>query len=448
MKTLKRIGTLFAALALVLSMSMTAFGAVQLTNGKAGENYLSTNEGAIVNNTVTLKKELVVYNTNGEEIYLPNVEYTYTVTSAVVADRTTVTDGDDTPGPDTGVVYAGVMDAVTTTTKAPTVTYATTDEKVTASATGTKVTRTFDVTFDPSKFEHSGIYRYKITETNDGLETAGVYRDTNNYAGTDRYLDVYVRQDVNNENPDSGYVIYGYVLMNSNNASVTESDESNATKTDGWMATVGTDGACTDADIYNTYNLKVTKSIEGNLADKTHHFPFSAALTLPTAITKQVRIYTEGTSDDVTAEDEPFTKTYTFGSLTSASTIKLDHEAYVLIIGIPAETTVEVKEINDTYDVYTASQIEIKNGTSDPENVNTKNISANPTYATDLTSIFTVASIDNNTNDHNTNVITAGDVELTVKNEMAIVSPTGVVAGLVLLGVALKRRTKKDDDEK
>ena len=176
----------------------------------------------------------------------------------------------------------------------------------------------------------------------------------------------------------------------------------------------------------------------------------SVALTLPTGLTKTVRIYTEGTSG-VTADDEAFTTSYTFGDLTSSSHIKLAHEDYVLIVGIPAETTAVVTEINDTYDIYKAQQLSIENGTDTaPAAVN---LAAGSVDA----SKYQITAIDNDANDYNTNVITDGDVEIVIKNNMEIVSPTGYVArfapyalilvgGIALLLVAKKHKRHEEEE--
>jgi len=137
-------------------------------------------------------------------------------------------------------------------------------------------------------------------------------------------------------------------------------------------------------------------------------------------------------------------------------TIPFDRQGYYTYRseGTASETTAEVKEVNDTYDIYKATQKSIEKGTSTADAE--KNLDSNPMYTDLATSIYTVTAIDNNSNKHNTNVITAGDVALTIKNEIAIVSPTGVAlrfapyavilaAGLALLFVSRRRRA--DDEE-
>ena len=420
-----------------------------LTDGKDGMLYTADNEGALDVNSVTIKKQIVVYNTNGEEIYLPNVTYTYTVSAVTPASGSKVTDGDG----DEGLVYEGVIAAVTNTDKQATVVYTNTGtaNKVTAAAKGSIVEKTFTINFNPGSFTHAGIYRYLITETNDGLDTAGVYRDTTNYSGTTRYLDVYVRRAVTADSASTDYVIYGYVLLNET-SSPSAVSASTTTKTNGWMATVdSTTGACTNADIYNTYNLKVTKNITGSLAETNHKFPMSVALTLPSRLTKTVRVYTEGTYGAVTADDESFTTNHTFGDLTTSSHIKLAHEEYVLIVGIPAETTAVVTEINDTYDIYKAEQLSITNGTS------TAPAAVNLAAGSVTASQYVITAIDNNSNDYNTNAITAGDVQIVIKNNMEVISPTGYVSrfapyaliligGIALLIIAKKRKPKEEEE--
>lgn len=152
------------------------------------------------------------------------------------------------------------------------------------------------------------------------------------------------------------------------------------------------------------------------------------------------------------------TTSYTFGELTASSHIKLAHDEYVLIVGIPAETTAVVTEINDTYDIYKAEQLSITNG------IDTAPAAVNLAASSAVASQYQITAIDNAVtaetgfdNNYNTNVIHEGDVQIVIKNNMEVISPTGyvsrfapyaliLVAGIVLLIVAKKRKPTKDEE--
>jgi len=436
---MRKILAMTLAVVMVLVIGTVAFASENLTGGKIGDD----DPAAKLENSVTFNKEIVLYNTTSAEVHYPAIQYTYTIAGAT-GTTATVTDSDS----DVGVVYAGVGAGTNVTITSP-VTFSNTSSKTNVTPNGVVASEPITVTVtDPDAFEHAGIFRYLITEGNnsEARTAAGVSRG-DNYKST-RYLDIYVRRAVTADNTSSDFVIYGYVLFEGNDTSIT-SAETEVAKSQGFVGkeTSGT-YETTDVDYYETYNLKVTKNIAGTLAETSHPFPFSVAYTARVT-TDAVIEWAKNGAD--TAEAEISNSTLTLGNATTTgyaeSDIKLANGDYVTFYGIPAGTTSVVTEINDTYDIYKASQKEIKGGTSTaPEAIN---LAAN--HVTE--SIYSITAVANAT------TVTSNsekDTELVVKNEMEIVSPTGVVlrvapyalmlgAGIFLLLIARKRKNNAEE---
>lgn len=330
MKSTKKILALAMAAVMALSMGTTAFAAEMGPTGVIEST----------DNTIVLKKEIVFINADGADVYEPNISYSYTIapaapneTAALAADRTTITDVDE----DFATVQAGP--AAGASINAAGVVFSASNPVVAGvEATGTKsVTRDMSVTIDPTAFGgKAGVYRYKITEAidNTALANAGITRSTN-YDNV-RYLDVYLR----NNAQGTALEVYGYVLFDG-----TDTDSLDATSVDPASADlpVKTQGFVRDddvalgidnVDVYYTYNMKVTKSIEGDMADKTHDFPFTFELSN----TDAAAAYTyEGTK-----------KTFDGVDIATA----LGHNDFVEFKGLPANAVIDIIETNDTYDVY------------------------------------------------------------------------------------------------
>ena len=434
-KTLKRLGAAFLAGALVAAMAVPAMADNNtLTNGKSGELYGSNNEGLKQNNTLVFNKEIIIYNTASETVHNPNVTYTYSIEPANITDEAqTVTDGDG----DVGKVYKGITDAASITAS---VAFSSTDTTATTTD-GAVASKPITVTIDPTKFTHAGIYRYLITEgDNSTARTAAGVARTSTYADK-RYLDVYVRKDVNNEDPSSDYVVYGYVLFEHTTPAVDISETTPVvTKSNGYVATAtsGKYTTATNVDYYNTYNLNVVKKVKGTLADKNEDFPFEIAFSNSTISAQPVV-----TASGQLTGDQTFAAagTLTLGAATASGTLKLKEGENVLIVGIPADITSTVTEYNSSYDVYKTNITDtaVTGGTATHTTAN-----VNPGTTTAITAV-------KGTNTSTTNALTAGNLVLTVTNEIEVVSPTGValrfapyvlmlVAGLAILLVGHKRR--------
>lgn len=472
--------------------SISTAGVVDDTTGDA--NALLTTPS--VGNTVTFKKDIVIFNGSSSDtvVYLPNITYKYTISAAgitagtpVITDEygkaAVVNDGvlSTTAGTVVSTTTATVAFSNTTGINANNTTY------VTTTTNGAVAEGTASFTFDPTKYLHAGVYRYKITETiNDGSATrpaAGIYNTGYN---ADRYLDVYVK------NVTSGttntFAIYGFVMFddvtnrswNASASPLSTKEGSYAGKTDGYTANK-TDGTDTvydpsekNVDMYYTYNLNITKTTTGDLADKTHEFPFAARITNSTITSGAKFSYKEngtastGTYDGTT----PITMTNegvgTIGTFegnvaSSGSAIKLKDGENLYIYGIPsygkkgntisvndAEATALVSEYNDTYDIY-----KVKIEYTDE---------ANKTAAkTDETwdGVKAAASMANETTSATTYTGFKVDYEdpavIAFTNIMESVSPTGyvariapyvliLIAGVALLIVAKKRKPAKEEE--
>ena len=455
-KQIKRIGAIVLAGVLALGMSNAIYAATALNGGIEGD---TDDTASVQDNTITIMKELKAYNTTGGNIYLPTVGYTYTISGETVADGTTVTDSGDHEGK----VYTGVTGALDTISKTiafsnetasgykndGTADIQTISQPTAAATDGTSYYGGFQITVTPNTFEHSGIYRYKITEAEDSTNTlakAGVvHQDSTKYQAV-RYLDIYVRlavqADVTADKAANvgDRVVYGYVLWSPNgtedqDTSITKAP--NVTKTNGW---VGDNGG----DEYNTYNLVVTKAITGGLADKNHQFPFQVQFTSPNATAATIH-YTvingspaAQTTDTISSASENI-----IGKLDNTSALKMKDGGSVTFYGLPAGVTATVQENNDTFDVYTASAtITAKTSQTYTEKQIGAGESATP-----------IQLLDNATT---TTEVGSADTKTEWTNTMAIVSPTGVAlrfapyavilaAGLALLFVSRRRRA--DDEE-
>ncbi len=459
MKNIKKISALILALILVLALSASSLAATALDGGIEGD---TDDAASVQDNTITIMKELKVYNTTGGNIYLPTVGYTYTITGEAVAEGTTVTDSGD----HVGYVYTGLTSALDATTKTVSFSSATTSgygnngtatavtitQPTLAATDGTSYYGGFQIAVTPNTFTHSGIYRYKIVEAEDSTNTlakAGVVHQDSTYESV-RYLDIYVRQAVDadvtahNASAVGDRVVYGYVLWcpeEKNSAQQTE--DSNITKTPNVSKTNGWVGA-TGGDEYNTWNLVVTKDIVGNWAEVGHQFPFQVVFTSQNATAATIHYTaTNGIPTTATTATLSSAATTTIGTLTDASTLKLGDDGSVTFYGIPAGVTATVQENNDTFDVYTAGAT-ITAATSQTYTDNQVQAGASATI---------ISGLDNATT---TTAVGSANTTAAWTNTLAVVSPTGVVlrvapfaciffAGMFLLLVSRRRREEAEE---
>ena len=411
-KLFKKIAALVTCAAMATTLTAGVSAAVLGGNGTVEST----------DNSILILKELKVYNTTGEDIYLPTVDYGYTIAPATVASGVTVTDDQ----PVQSVVYSGVAAALTTTSATVSFSPATTagysaagaattiTQPTAAATTGTSYYGGFNVSFDPAEFPHSGIYRYVITEadgTNTKASAGVVHQDDTSYVAT-RYLDVYVRDAVAADNATTDEVICAYVCWvpdatqdqdsNIDYGNDPANPTLNVTKTQGYVSDEG-------GDKYNTYNLTLDKTISGTTND--HDFPFQVVFSNGTDAGK---FYYElssaaGTNADVTLASGAAT----VGTLATGSAISLGNGDSVTFYGIPAGTTATVNEQNDTYDVYAVTMTD-HNGTD---------VLAETDVAAGSASGACSAVLNATT----TTTLGTADSTVSVTNELKEISPTGVI---------------------
>ena len=453
MKNLKKLSALALALVMALALMSTAW-ATALEGGIEGD---TDDTASVQDNTITIMKELKVYNTAGGNIYLPTVGYTYTIIGETVANGTTVTDN----GEHVGYVYTGKPAALSGTYAVNfspattsgygndgTVAAVTITQPTAAAASGTSYYGGFQITVDPDALGHAGIFRYKITESENATNTlakAGVVHQSGDYESV-RYLDIYVRRAVTADNVNTDYVVYGYVLwcpeeessaQQTQDTSITKTP--NVAKTNGFVDDTG-------GDEYNTYNLTVTKAITGSLAEKNHQFPFRVVFTSPNATPATIHYAaTNGIPSTATTATLSSAAATTIGTLTSASALKLTNGGSVTFYGIPAGVTATVQENNDTYDVYTA--------TATVTAKTAQTYTENQVQAGGSATIIT--GLDNATT---TEAVGSADTTVAWTNEISVVSPTGyvvrfapyamiMIAGVILFVIAKKHRKNTEKEE-
>ena len=406
MKNLKKLGALLLALVLVLSLGATAFADSDLADDGVDGDKTATSSST----TVTLYKELTVYNPTATTINAPTISYGYAIESADGGN--TITDDDNI----SVVTYPG-SNATGTPTITATVAW-TPAETVDAAEEGAKNTKPIVVNFGSVTFPRAGVYRYKITETiaDADYTAAGVVNGT---ISNERWLDVYVK-DTN--------IIYGYVLMDADNASVTSA----TAKTEGFVATTGT-GAKT-ADQYHTFNLTISKTVENDtyIASTHHKFPFTVTFTNE-AVTGAVKPIVTATENATLAQ----AGAAAIASFAATNPTIADG-ASVTYTGIPMGTAVSIVEQNNvagtTYAVTTAGA------------------------DTNITTAEMVASGSSTTGTISVTAQTAGNEAnktVAVTNDMQLISPTGVVlrvapyilmlaGGFVLLVLSRKRKFREE----
>lgn len=450
MKTMRKISALMLAI-MMIAVVGAAFAATDIYSGSNQvENTHDITGGLIGETTIPLTKGIVLFNTDGSEIREPNISFTYTVTpvDTTAANQgqplvgVTVTD-DGSRNNNNSVtvnVYDGVAGAFASTL---TLSFADTNAKVVAAQSGTEVEKTGNLAVTLSAFQHAGIYRYKITEVASPTNVASVGLDARDSSyDSARYLDVYIKNGTN------GLEMYGAVIFKSTDANAVDATNGDITtsteKTTGFEPdkdpsdTSYTYENDNTVDKYHTFNLEVNKTITGGLADKTHDFPFEITLTgdkTATIITDYSKVGASYVGTEPT--------TVNINTTAAVLTPALSDGDSVTITGIPVGTTVQVKETNNTYDQYTPS-ITTQTGFT----------------GLTLTETGALVALSGTTQLSNAVEITSKTAKSVIglTNNLAEVSPTGyvsrfapyaliLVGGIVLLVIAKKRKTTKDEEE-
>ena len=445
---------------MLLAMSVTAFASdgTNNTNDGAGSLNASTPNAAIktvTSNTLTLNKTLIFFNPESVGVYEPNIEYTYKVAPVTVVDgQPTVTDdGSLNDGTSVTVnVKSGIAGGLSIATGNKTE-FKDTNTKVSATPTGTLVEKNIVLTIDPEVFKAAGIYRYKLTDETsvDSLNAVGITRPAD--YKVDRYIDLYVK------NGTSGFEVQNAVVFTEVSVKDPTKDDITTTtqKTTGYNESAQTDNDYTDdtvADHYYTYNLKVEKETTGNLADKSHAFPFKVEISGIKA--KKITYAGVGVTATDAADETVTSNTVTKGELSENSALKLADSKSVTFYGIPFGAKATISEYNDTYDEYTAKKDGTKTTGASTEVKLTADVTLTSKSATAKAELKDVL-IDAGTA-HSKTDTTQKSTATTVAhftNNLAEISPTGVVlrvapyalmlaAGIILFVLSRKRRNVED----
>ena len=332
-----------------------------------------------------------------EDANVPAVTFTFTVTQAEAKA------GTETSLP----IY--------TTTVRPTV-----SDAVFAAGDAEK-SKTVNVSFTGVEFSEPGVYRYYITET--ATENSAFTND----ATPVRTLDVYVQDD--------GTGKLGIAGITFRNGRCEDSPEKSENPTALEKSTGYT-------NTYNTHDLTIAKSVEGNQASKDKYFSFTVAISNAGSGTKLNVDTTNATTAEITADTNGAT-TVSGTNLSGESaivcgadgtanvTVLLQHGESIKITGLPdgAEYT-----ITENFEDYTVKSI-VPTG-DDTDGTATEDDDK-------LTGEFTDTI--------------KGDTTVTYTNEKKGVVPTGVmvsvagpaVAGAAVLGgiITLTVRKRKEDKE-
>jgi hypothetical protein len=476
MKGFKKISALVLALAMMLTM--VSFAGAEVTTEDGTET---------TSNTFTIAKDIVLFNTNSQPIYEPNVTYTFAITSvnpngATITDNPAVTKYDSDANHSVTVAVKQGTGGVTITgtddvskgvgdgdikvvfgdgahDAATSYAYATNAEGSAVTTDSEKATRSFTVTIDPASnaFKETkadgtttfvpGVYRYKISDTTDytTIAAAGVKHPTDGLK--ELILDVYLRwKDTNRD----ALQVYGYVLFR--DLTATEnltygSSSATTAKVTGFDIPSNMEGSDTStitstADEYHTFNVKVSKAVDGNLADVNNAFPFKVALT---GISSTEFYWTKNAET-----------TKTLLTMETGKTIEtaLKHNDYVTIYGLPYNATVKATETNNTPDYYTPSAKFTAGSAAAAELTGTDFViteSFKPSKTAE-TAIF------NNGKAASAKTLTDALTEdvIAFTNKLTEISPTGyvarfapyaliLVAGIALLVLAKKRKPAKEE---
>ena len=383
----KTIGVLILAIAMSLTMGTAAFAADMGTGGT-----VTTND-----NSVVLKKAIKITNHSGYA-YEPTITYTYTLANGTAGGTVSDENGNKATFKAGSVNYLATGSEVTQTAVF---------SKSETATSGQNATKDLTWTFDPTQFPSAGVYRYKITETATSVAPAniGIVRPSD--YDTTKYLDVYVH------NNEGSLQIYGYALVDDEDTAV---DKTKA-KSQGWNAN-------DDLETYDTYNITVTKTIAGTLADMTAKFPVKVTLT---GNMSAANIAVAGTGDSIGINDGVVT-----GNLGTGKTL--------IIKGLPTTVKFTVAESNSTADTY-AETVDTLTGI---------------TGATKVEGDLAGGATDQS-------VVTGGDISkatdavaIGITNELNEVSPTNVIVrfapylfilGAAVLLIVMMRRRRAHREE-
>lgn len=438
---MKKLTALLLALVMVLAIGSTALADTNNTwkGSDDGTGLATTNIAGTT--TIPLNKTLIFINKNESPVHEPNITYTYAVASQDPGEAK-VTDADNdsikvTAGPTGGVYFDDTTDP---TNKASEIIFSS-NNTVATKEKGNEIQKSTNMSVDITKFNHAGVYRYKITETaSPDVAAVGIERDATDYDNT-RYLDVYIGRKVtggtgtatdpyvysDTELEMKGAVIYKTVETDDSKKGKDPIDKDFEKTTGFEPGTNGTPGTTdytndTTVDRYTTYDFTVKKTVAGSMSDTKNEFPFYVSVTNTidgakfdyTADATETFVGATNASGVVTLTAANFT----IGETGNSSSLALKHNDFIKLVGVPSNLDaatplkVTVQENNNTPDEYTLT-VEAKNGgalTTNP---------ADGKLAKDATGAM-AAAFDVKANDDKEQTIT-------FTNTIAEISPTGVV---------------------
>ena len=402
------------------------------------------------NKAVRFYKEITVYNPDNATVKEPTASYTYTVTAGS-ADKTIKDSNSKQTGTKTGTGINSIKMSSETSPTAVTASYVTltyapgSSSTMTASSTGSKNTKWVDIDFSGVVFPSAGVYRYKITESGYTYNSNGVVAGT---TGHERFIDVYVKDAENHstasDQPED-WEIYGYAMFTADENIDATVDPKETKKTTGFVAHYDGDPSSDSnkktADSYYTFNLTVQKTVVNDSYIKnTHHqFPFTVTLSNET-VTKEVLPILEVSNNATQAALAIGSEGIIIGNAVWNPTIA--DGASVTYTGIPAGTTITIKEKNDV----SGTTYEVASSGADT-NLTAANVAYNTESGTATVSIGATAgqAVSNNKT-------------VVFSNNLQTISPTGYVArfapyalmligGIALLIIAKKHKKHTDEED-
>jgi hypothetical protein len=449
---------------------------------------------------ITVNKDIILFNAEGFDIYAPNITYSYNITSAQTDAETQIltyansdlengvpkdgavpiavkvhrgeikaisSTGDDANTAnivEASIAFGGSGDAVHNANNSS-LTLINGNKKISNSMTiSVDAMKIYNPNYDPNnastkiQVNPPGIYRYKIADVTTAatLAAAGV---TDGGAASQIYLDVYTKYNSTKD----GLEVYGYVLFKSDSDTtsitydntVTIATEGKVTgfdvqtETETVMGVNGQNEITYKSDKYYTYNAKVKKTIDGELADTTHKFPFKVELSnssVTSADDFRYQIKTGGEEGALTDAHLAADGSWTLDGITDTSTgLILGQNDEIVLVGLPAGTKIKVTEKNDTGDIYTASAkgtdntaLNLKSGTA----AAAASVAVSPDATAEMNAVYDID----------------GTETITFTNSMKDISVTGLLfsaapfiiitgAGAVLIVMVIRNRKRRNDNE-
>ncbi|MBO6048017.1 MAG: hypothetical protein J6P61_09795, partial [Erysipelotrichaceae bacterium] len=328
---------------------------------------------------------------------VPNATFDFTITPV---DADNIVDSNDTQlSVLKGIPGATISSASFTPESTSYTTVQEGDESVTLANNQKYAKSEVTVDFSQVTFNEPGVYRYKITEQ--ATNEPGMTNDEN----PDRYLDVFVTSD------DDGNLTIANTILHTNNDAVLTDGSNPEGKPDSYT------------NIYQTYDLALSKTVTGNQAYRQQYFPFTVTISQADPLVKyDITNVDASVTIDGTSYSNPVSIT-TDENGEATFTLYLKHGQCASINGLTATTTYSITEEQRD---YTASIV-----INDGDTINDVATSSQ-TITTDTTVAYT--------------------------NERNGIIPTGVVMNngpiLAIMGIALAgcavlifaTRTKKDND--